>query len=61
MRDRGIVAAKAPVRSGRGVERAALVAALAEDKPDEKNRGKHGEREKAANHDETGSTTAAVP
>src|SRR5580692_8992678 len=54
------LAGEAPVRSRRGVERAPLVAALAEDKPDQKERETEAEGQAKRDHD-TGSITAAVP
>jgi hypothetical protein len=54
------LARKAPVRSRRSVERASLVAALAEDKPDQKEGEAEADGQAKRDHD-TGSITAAVP
>src|SRR5277367_1962175 len=54
------LARKAPVRSRRSVERAPLVAALAEEEPDQKERKTEAEGQDNRDHD-TGSITAAVP
>jgi hypothetical protein len=54
------LAGKAPVGSRRSVERAALVAALAEEEPDQKERKTEADGKAKRDHD-TGSMTAAVP
>ena len=54
------LASKAPVRSRRSVERAPLIAALTEDKPDQKERKTEADGQAKRDHD-TGSITAAVP
>jgi len=54
------LARKAPVRSRRSVERASLVAALAEKEPNQKERKTEADGQAKRDHD-TGSITAAVP
>src|ERR1700722_7087111 len=54
------LAGECPVSSGRSVERAALVAALAKKVPDQKEREAEAEGQAKRDH-ETGSITAAVP
>src|SRR3984885_14663181 len=54
------LARKAPIRSRRSVERAPLVAALAEKEPNQKERKTEAEGQAKRDHD-TGSTPAAVP